>query len=291
MPYDFRRPIQLSREQSRLLQLGFDELARQSTTLFTSALRSVCSVTLVSVDQRSYAEYIASLDPLTYLTMFTAEPIPGRCMLDLPIGAAMSCVDHLLGGPGSGDQPQRPLTDIEAGVTGAFVGRLLGELRYCLDGILTEDPVIVGTEDSPQFAQVAGASDTMLVATFDLHLDDTSHRVTLTMPFSGLVPHLARAVAPAPLSERERSQRARSADLMSRTFHDVPVEVAVRLRPTRVAPETFVGLAVGDVIRLAHPAAAPLDVCADGAAFAHATAGSRGPRLAALIVGTSEENR
>ena len=43
-------------------------------------------------------------------------------------------------------------------------------------------------------------------------------------------------------------------------------------------------LAVGDVIRLAHPAAAPLDVTVDDVVFAHATPGTHGRRLAAQIV-------
>ena len=45
-----------------------------------------------------------------------------------------------------------------------------------------------------------------------------------------------------------------------------------------------------DVLRLGHPASAPLDVVIDGTTFAHATAGARGARLAALIVGTPKEN-
>ena len=59
--YDFRRPIQLSREHSRILQVGFDGFARQATTVFTSALRTVCQVSLLSVEQCNYAEYVDRL--------------------------------------------------------------------------------------------------------------------------------------------------------------------------------------------------------------------------------------
>lgn len=30
--------------------------------------------------------------------------------------AVFSCIDHMLGGPGSPDQPDRPLTEIESNV-------------------------------------------------------------------------------------------------------------------------------------------------------------------------------
>jgi flagellar motor switch protein FliM len=58
----------------------------------------------------------------------------------------------------------------------------------------------------------------------------------------------------------------------------------VTLRSTRLSPDDLGTLAVGDVVRLSHPAAAPLDVTVDDVVFAHATPGVRGKRLAAQIV-------
>jgi flagellar motor switch protein FliM len=149
--------------------------------------------------------------------------------------------------------------------------------------------MITGVEYSPQFAQVAGVSDVMVVATLELKINDRPFRMTVCLPFAGLLPHLVRAAAPVPVSERERSQRARASAELLLQFQKVPVDVAVRIRPTTLAPDALAALAPGDVIRLDHPADAPLDVVVDGTTFAHATAGARGPRLAALIVGTPKE--
>jgi flagellar motor switch protein FliM len=291
VPYDFRRPIQLSREHSRILQLGYDGFARQATTVFTSSLRTVCAVSLASIEQRSYAEYIDSLEAATYLTMFAADPMPGLGVMEIPLTATMSCVDHMLGGPGTSDQPQRPLTEIEAGVIGGLIERLLSEMRYSLAGIVPLEPTMTGIEYSPQFAQVAGAADVMVVATFDLRVDERAHRMTVCLPFSGLLPHLASAAAPAPASDRERAKRAQAAELLQAQFAQVPLEVAVRFRSTRLSPDALTELVPGDVVRLAHPSAAPLDVTVDDTVFAHATAGAQGLRLAALIVGTRKEIR
>lgn len=284
--YDFRRPIQLSREHQRILQLGFDGFARQATTVFTSALRSVCQLALVRIDQRTYAEYVDSLAPSTYLTIFTTDPLPGQGMLDLPLSAVMSCVDHMLGGPGDADQPQRPLTEIESGVIRGLVERLLREMRYSLAAIVALDPEVTGVEYSPQFAQVAGVADVMVVIELELRIDDRPHRMSVCLPFSGLHPHLTAAAAPAPVSNRERAQRAESAALLGEAFQSVPVDVQVRFRSTRLSPDSLTGLVPGDVLRLGHPASAPLDVTVDEQVFAHATAGSHGNRLAALIVST-----
>jgi flagellar motor switch protein FliM len=297
--YDFRRPIQLSREHSRTLQIGLDGFARQATTVFTSSLRTVCTVTLASIEQRSYAEYVDSLGGSTYMTLFSADPVPGVGILEMPVPATMVCIDHMLGGPGSSTQPNRPLTEIEGAVVRGFVDRLLGELRYSLEGIVALEPVIAGVEYSPQFAQAAGAADVMVIATFELGLAETEHQMTLCLPFSGLLPHLVNASAPSPVSDRERVQRAQAAALLHEQFHEVPLDVKVALRSTRLSPDHIGHLAVGDVIRLSHPAAAPLDVIVDDVIFAHATPGVRGKRLAAQIVaipnsaapGPHKENR
>ena len=284
VPYDFKRPIQLSREHSRTLQIGLDGFARQATTVFTSALRTVCQVTLRSIDQRSYTEYVQSLGASTYLTVFSADPMPGSGILEMPLGATMLCIDHMLGGPGATQQPQRPLTEIESAVIRSFTERLLREMRYSLEEVVALAPVVTAVEYSPQFAQAAGAADVMVVATFDLKVNEADHRLTFCLPFSGLLPHLVNASAPAPSSERERAQRATAAALLQQQFREVPIDVHLSLRPTRVAPDEISGLEVGSVLRLSHPAAAPLDVTVDDMVLAYATPGVNGQRLAAQIV-------
>src|SRR3546814_7304263 len=201
----------------------------------------------------------------------------------------MSCVDHMLGGPGTELQPVRPLSDIEGTIINDLVDRLLGEMRYALAGIVALDPKVIGKEYSPQFAQVAGAAYVMVVTEFRLKSGELSHRLTVCLPFCGLLPHLSQAAAPSPASYRERAQRAQAAQLLRNRFDEVPVEVSVRLRSTELAPDQLTTLTAGDVVRLTHPSSAPIDVTVDAEVFAHATIGARGTRMAALIVATPQE--
>ncbi|MDR7252827.1 flagellar motor switch protein FliM [Nocardioides sp. BE266] len=285
--YDFRRPIQLSREHTRLLQMSFDGFARQMATVFTSELRTVCTARLRGVAQQTYAEHVDSLDAMTYAVKVSTEPLPGTALLDLPLPVVMGAIDQMLGGPGSDTQPQRPLTDIESAVVRGVITRLMGELAYSVASVVEVTPTVVGIEYNPQLAQAAAAGDAVVVASFDLTIKERTHSVTFCMPFAGLHPVLARAATPAPVSEHERQQRTRSAELVDRRFQDVPVDAVVRFRPTRLGPDALTHLAVGDVVRLSHRATDPLDVVVGDSTFAHATAGSHGARLAALVVGTA----
>lgn len=285
--YDFRRPIQLSREHTRLLQVTFDGFARQMATVFTSALRTVCTARLRGVAQQTYAEHVDSLDAMTYAVKVSTEPLPGLALLDLPLPVVMTAIDQMLGGPGADNQPQRPLTDIESAVVRGVVNRLMGELAYSIASVVEVAPAVVGIEYNPQLAQASAPGDAVIVASLDLTIKDRTHAVSFCMPFAGLHPVLTKAAAPTPVSEHERRQRTRSAELVDRRFQDVPVDAVVRFRPTRLGPDALTHLAVGDVLRLSHRASDPLDVVVGEATFAHATAGSHGARLAALVVGTA----
>jgi flagellar motor switch protein FliM len=275
--------VKLSRENSRMLQIAFETYARQASTVMTSALRTVCTFTLISGEQLTYAEYIETLPETSYLTLFTIDPIQQPAMLYMPLAATMSCVDHLLGGPGTADQPERPPTDLQRAVAGGLVERLVAEVRYAFASLVPVTPEVVGVEYSPQLAQEAAAADTMVVARMIHQQGDAEHDVSLCLSFNGLLPYIS-ANASDVVSEREQAKRAEASARLAAGFQDVPVEVGVRFRGTTADPVDLADLAVGDVVRLRHPAEAPLDVTAADVVFAHATPGSHGNRLACLIV-------
>jgi flagellar motor switch protein FliM len=283
-PYDFRRPVKLSRENSRTLQIAFETFARQASIVMTSALRSVCQIDLVDIEQRTYTEYVESLPDLAYMTVFSMQPVQQSGVLEMPLPVVMGCVDRLLGGPGPADQPHRPLTDLESAVVHGLYERLVAEIRYALSTIVAIEPHIVGVEYSPQLAQLANATDAMVVARFVLRRGEIEHPLTLTMSFNGLLPYLTASGGSEVVSDRERVQREEASARLAAGFQEVPVDVAIRFRGTVADPLELSGLQVGDIVRLKHPAEAPLDVTAADVVFAHATPGTQGTRLAALVV-------
>lgn len=289
VPYDFRRPVKLSREHMRTLEIVFETYARQASTIMTSALRSLSNFALLQVEQQTYHEYVETLDDPTYLTVFSLEPIQQPAVLQMPLLATMTTVDRLLGGPGSAEQPERPLTELESVVVRGLFDRLVSEVRYAFASIADLHPAVTGVEYSPQLAQVAAASDAMITARFSLTQENGEHEVTMCFSFNGLLPHLTASTSGTP-SERELREREAASARLAAGFQEVPVEVGVRFRGIVADPVELSGLTVGDLIKLRHPGEAPLEVATDDVVFAHATPGSHGERLACLIVATPQES-
>ena len=68
--YNFRRPDRVSKEQIRSLHFLHDRFARNVATSLSAYLRSVTDVTIVSVEQFTYSEFLMSLpDPTAFYAL------------------------------------------------------------------------------------------------------------------------------------------------------------------------------------------------------------------------------
>jgi flagellar motor switch protein FliM len=287
VPYDFRRPSQLSREHIRMLQMAYETFARRMTTLLTSALRQVCQVTLSEITQQSYEEYVTSLDMQTLLAPISVPPLAGTGVLEFPLPIAQAAIDHMLGGPG-GQQVTRTLTDIETTLMRGLLEQMVASLRYSLEPIVTVMPALGAIEYNPQFVQAASATDAVVVGEFDMTVGAERGRATLCLPLAALLPRLT---AQRPRDEEHDAVLAETtAQRLRERLGDVPLDVSVHFATVVLSPDRILSLAAGDVLPLGHRVGVPLTLQAGGVTFGHAVAGKSGPRLAALIVDIPQEH-
>lgn len=170
--YDFRSPNRFSREQFRALQMANETYARQMATVLSTTLRVVAHCSLIKVSQTTYDEYAATLPNPSLLAVLDFHPLQGGGLFQLPMDIVMGVIDRLLGGPGNGDQPIRPLSDIESGLVSRLVQRMIAELTYAYDSLAPIKGTVQSLESDAQFLQLAAPSDPMVdgrlsVITFD----------------------------------------------------------------------------------------------------------------------------
>jgi flagellar motor switch protein FliM len=288
-PYDFRRPTKLSREHARTLQIAYETFARQFTTQLTSSLRAISQVTLLSIEQLSYDEYIASIGNPTLLTMVTLDPLPGITLLEIPVDTALACIDHMLGGPG-GAQPQRQLSEIETVLFRGLLDRILGEFRYSFETVKKIQPKAGTIEYNPQFAQAAAPSDPMVVVSLEMKVGSQECVSTMCLPMAAVTIALQKADDAVALSPAERFARDTALRNLTSGLLGAKVQVVVRFGSTPMGPEQIVALAPGDVVTLDHPVNRPLTLSTAGITLAHAVPGNHGARLACLVVDPPRED-
>lgn len=288
VPYDFRRPTKLSRQHARVLEITYETFCRQWATLLSSTLRTTVQVELEGIQQFSYDDYAASLPMPTVMAVFEPLPLTGAGVLHMDSPLVLSCIERMLGGTGAPGQPDRVLTDIEAVLARGMVERTLAEMASSLATVVDLQPKLTSIEQNAQFAQATAATDVMIVSTFHVQIEETTGDATLAMPLDPLSAALSAAELRVASPDELRLRRLMR-DRLDDHLELIPVDVSVRLKAARMRPDQILGLMPGDVLSLPHRADEPLDVVASGALVASAVAGSRGPRLACLIVPTPEE--
>ncbi len=287
--YDFRRPNKLNREHVRALQIVAETFSRQLTTVLSSALRTGVHTTFDDVSQFSYDEYIRELPNPTLLTVIDLPPLKGSAMFHLPPSLTMGIVERLLGGsgPGDGPVPERAPTEIEMRLLRGLLERVFRELAYSFESLVAVTPVLNRTEINPQFAQVASATDMVVVIAFTVKVEGRPSSVTLGVPFSSLQPVLED------VTERNQVDRdglgPEVTEALAHSMQRAAIEMRVRFDELLVPSRVLAGLRPGDILPLEHPVDQPLTVEVAGVPQFLATAGTRGKRVACLLTDTTGE--
>jgi flagellar motor switch protein FliM len=274
-PYDFRRPTKLSREHARALQVVAETFARQWATQFSTMLRDG-QVEPGSVTQTTYGKYVAGLPAPSLLAVISSVEL-SDFVLHLEHDLAMAAVDRLLGGRGEADQPARPATQLEAALLRSLLDRVVAELAYAFAPLGPLTPSVASLETNPQFAQVVGPAEALVVIDFGVTVGDVSGTATLAIPYASLQPMLN------PDGTDERAL-VRTNPAAEQGLSEVPMTVGARMRGVTMSSDAVLALAVGDVVRLGHPSDVPLLMVAGERAFARAVPANRRNKLACLIV-------
>lgn len=287
--FDFRRPGLLSREQLHTVEMANETLARQMGTVLSSLLRGESHVTFADLRQVSYDEYVDALPNPSVLVVLALFPFDGASVFHLPLPVAMAVVDRLLGGPGTGPQPDRVVTEVEATLLRSTLMRTLGEIAYAYESILRLDVEVVRLESNPQFVQACAPSDTVLVSSFDVRVGGHEGVATLCTTLAAIQPVLEQVTARAATPSRPHSAGATVASL-AQQLDGTPLPVSVTFDPISLSSAEIVGLEPGDLVPLHHPLAAPLAVRVGGVACFTGTIGQRGTRLACIVVEATERS-
>lgn len=282
-PYDFRRQSTLSRDHVRTMQIVQETFARGFTTVLASQLRSVTQVSITSIEQRSYDEYVRWLPNPTLLTLLNLNPLSGAAIFHVPLEICFTAIETMMGGTGDGQQPERPLTDLELLLMRGILESALPELRYAFEPVVATEPRIMSQESNPQYAQIAAPTDMVIVVAYEIKIDSTVGVASLCIPFSSLQPHLEALSASSLYGNLSSSNRAENLHRLHVHLGETRVQVAAQFRDVEVLARHIVGLQVGDVLPLHHPVDEPLTLVVDETPVHHARIGRQNRHLAVLV--------
>jgi flagellar motor switch protein FliM len=255
--YNFRRPDRISKETLRSLHFLHDRFAHNVSTSLSVFLRSVTEVSIVSVEQFAYSEFLMSLPEQTAFYAVSLEPLEGLAAIELNPGVAFTLIDRLLGGTGLTPRLSRALTEIEQNVIDSVMHLLLDALSDVWKAVGDVRFKIHGRETRPQMMQVMGPNEIVILLGFDVKVGETRGMLSLCVPAAAI-----EAIGDKFVQGSQRTRRQRSAEesaWLATNLCRVPVSVTAEMATT-IAARDLMRLRTGDVVTLGRSASTPVDV-------------------------------
>ncbi len=287
LPYNFRRPDRIPREQIRSLYLMHDLFALSLSSSLPILMRSMSRVTLMSVEQQAYSEYLQGLSDPTALFTLSMHPLPGVAALELSPSVAFPVIDRLLGGVGEDLETPRAVTEIEQRILEGFVKVITDDLRKMWAPLAELDLQILGRETRPQMLQIVAPNEAVLTIAFQVQIAEARGLMSLCLPAITLEPVIQN------LNQSVFSRSREVPPDQTRTLLDimagVKFPVAAELRSTKASMHDLMNLAPGDVLRLDHRVDEPVEVSVSGAVKFYGDLLSQERRTMVNITGLREE--
>lgn len=288
VPYDFRRPSRVTKDQARGLQILHEDFAKLAAVSLSGLARTVVDLELAGLEQTPFGEYQLAVAAPTCLVTFAMEPFRGTAVLEAGHPATAVLLRRLLGSAGF-DAPAAPrdFTEIERTLLAQVAAKVLGDLQQAWQRAGVAACRTLGIETNPQTLQVTSPTEVMVVATFRLKLGPVTGPFALAYPYPMLEPALPRLGAQAAVSD-DRTAPDRRAALLGELASN-PVTVRAVLGETTLTVRALLGLERGDLLWLDTGPDDPVRVEIEDCPAFLGRAGTRRRRLAIELLRAVDE--
>ena len=287
--YDFKRPNKFSKEQIHTIQAIHENYARLLATYLSAHLRTVTQITVHSVEQLTYDEFIRSLPNPTILNIFQMAPLEGNAIMEINPAIIFTIIDRLFGGPGEAPEKIRDLTDIERIVIEKVVNRILDILREAWDNIIKFKPKLDIIETNPLFTQIVSPSEMVVLVSFRTQFGENEGLINLCIPFIVLEPIISKLSAHFWFAGTAKEATRESIQRIKHRIEKAVVNLSAVLGHAIIEVRELLELQSGDVIMLDSKVNDHIDIMVGSRRKFYGRPGILGSKSAIQIVSVLKE--
>lgn len=248
--YDFKRALRFSKDQIRGIRRIHENYARLLTTFFSAQLRTYVNISVASVDQIPYEEFIRSIPRITVLNIYSVSPLDGRIIMEVNPNIAYSLLDRLLGGKGNNISEMESLTEIETILLSQLFEKSIDTLQEAWSSIVDLKPVLEDFEVNPQFLQMVSPNETVVVVSLNTKVGETSGMMNICLPHIVLEPIISKLSSHYWMQTPTKSRDPEAYEKITHNIQEATIDVKAMLGETTINIEEFLQLAKDDVIVL-----------------------------------------
>jgi len=248
--YDFKRAYRFSKDQTRSLTRIHENFARLLTSYFSAQFRTFVQITVASVDQLPYDEFIRSIPKMTILNVFEAYPLEGRMVMEVNPNIAYAMLDRLMGGQGISTEKFRSLTEIETIVMEKIFNKALENFAEAWKAIVDFELELELLETNPQFMQIVSPNETVAVISLSTKIGDAAGMINLCLPHVVLEPIMTKLTAHHWFASQKKTRLESEIQQIQERVKKASVVIKAELGSSPITIGEFLNLTIGDVIQL-----------------------------------------
>lgn len=248
--YDFNRPAKFSKEHLRTLEIIFEHYSRLVSTNLPVYLRKNIQVTVASSETVAFSEFSNALSNPVILGVVNFAPLNGNILIELSTNLGYAMIDRMLGGSGIPLEKTREFSQIELTIIERIMALLTQLMREPWKNVVDIVPVLNRLETNVQFAQVVPPSDMVAIVTLNLKIGDVEGYINMCLPFFTLEDVMDKLNTKYWYSVMQENKDENYGDYIESMIRKVDVPVKAILGRSSISVADFLGLQVGDCIRL-----------------------------------------
>ncbi|MEN2766440.1 flagellar motor switch protein FliM [Ornithinibacillus xuwenensis] len=248
--YDFKRALRFSKDQIRSIGRIHENFARLLTTLFSSQLRTYVNITVASVDQIPYEEFIRSIPKVTVLNLYNVEPLDGKIIMEVNPNIAYGMLDRLLGGKGDSVNKIDNLTEIETILITQLFDKATISLKEAWSSLIETEPLLEDLEINPQFLQLVSPNETVVVVSLNTAIGEVSGMINICIPHIVLEPIISKLSVQYWMQNETKKPDPAAVDKLSKNLKNVSVDAKAILGETTISMQQLLNLKSKDVFAL-----------------------------------------
>lgn len=286
-PYDFRRPVRLSKEYLSTITMVLEDFAKLSVNLLSTKLRRHVTMDIISIEQVSFDEFIHSVPRFTLLTTLTSSNKNGVQIIEVSPQASMQMVEILCGVDDSHSNfkqdNKESFTDIELSILEEMVNTFSYAFKSAWQDLDSFETQVESIDTNPQLLQTMSPNEPVVLATFRMKLDGHDSFVNMCLPYVFFEDILDQ------LSFRNWFHEGKDADdsdhdKFAQVLQPVSVDLEVLLGEAEMSVQSFLDMEEGDIVPLEKPASKPLTMLVAGEPYFHVKPGVLKNRMAVEVL-------
>ncbi|PWI58195.1 flagellar motor switch protein FliM [Sulfoacidibacillus thermotolerans] len=261
--YDFKRAMRFSKEHLRTISRIYEHYSRLLANYLSAQTRTVVQITVTSVDQVPFEEFVRSIPSVTVIHVVDVQPLGGKFLLEMGTDLSFATLDRLFGGTGRSTIEGHKLTEIDTMVLERLFSRSLSTLTTAWSGIADLKLSYDSLEINPQFIQIVNPNDIVLVVSLSVTMGSVHGMINVCMPhvvLESVMPRLSARFAFSGTSHADSEANRGKVELLAKHMDRVAVVMTAELGRTEIQVNDLLNLQIGDVLTLDQAISEPLAI-------------------------------